>query len=136
MSDVLEPVATSYATIQPSSAGAVAEGFTCTAIWAVLAASITVGSNLWHGSISNYDWATFVGAMLGKSLVLGAALSTVILFRRRKNITSYIFLDWRWWLACVLVSGMQKNALPWFWVTVIHEFRFGIAKTRQRPTLG
>jgi hypothetical protein len=142
------PIAAAYTTVQPSGGpykgSSIKEGFICAVIWAMLAASAVVGPRLWvehahpeRGTISADDWTNFVAATAGQFLVMAVVLSTVVYYRRRKNVTRFILLDWRWWLACVITGGIQKqNALPWLWVGLIYQVRLNFwskAKFPQSP---
>jgi hypothetical protein len=140
------PVAANYTTIQPSGGpykgSSIREGSLCAGIWAVLAALLIAGADLWieHAHPErgmSVDWARFTGAMAGQFLVMAVLLSSVVYFRRRKNVTRFIFLDWRWWLACVIIGAIQKqNVLPWLWVGLIYQVRLNFwskAKFPQSP---
>jgi len=141
------PKAAAYTTVQPSGGpykgSSIKEGSICAGIWAVLAALLIVGPRLWFEHVhpeqgTADDWARFTGAMIGEFLVMAVVLSSVVYFRRRKNVTRFILLDWRWWLACVIIGAIQKqNILPWLWVGLIYQVRLNFwskAKFPPSPT--
>jgi hypothetical protein len=144
MNDVPEPAASSYTTIQPSGGSyknsSLKEGFICAGIWALAAASLVAGPRLWaehahpeNGALSVEDWTNFIAALLGQFVVMAVVFSSVVFYRRKANVTSFILADWRWWLACVIIGGLQsKNVLPWLWVTGIYQIRLGM-KPKFRP---
>src|SRR5438876_37445 len=112
MSEAPLPTAAGYTTIQPSGGpyktDSIKEGFICSGIWAILSAVLVVGLRLWaehshpeKGMFSSEDWVGFpgfVGTLTGQFFVMAIALSSVVFYRRRKNVTISILLDWRWWL--------------------------------------
>ena len=119
-SDAPEPVATSYTTIQPSGAsykpGSIKEGFICSAIWAVLAAALTAGLRLWmehahpeKGLLSAEEWGELIGFTVGQFIVMGICLSSVVFYRRRSNVTTFILIDWRWWLVCFILALLPNK---------------------------
>lgn len=148
MSEEPLPIAAAYTTVQPSGGpykgSSIKEGFLCAAIWAVLAASAAILPRLWaehaHPEQGTYEWSVFIAVMVGQFLVMAVVLSTVVYFRRRKNVTRFILLDWRWWLACATIGWIQnKNMLPWLWVGLIYQVRLNFwskAKFPQSPSGG
>jgi hypothetical protein len=146
MSEEQLPIASAYTTVQPSGGpykgGSVKEGFICAGIWAVLAALLIAGAALWveHAHPeqgTSVDWARFTGGMVGQFLVMAVLLSSVVYFRRRRNVTRFVLLDWRWWLACLIIGALKKeNILPWLWVGLIYQVRLNFwskAKFPQSP---
>ena len=146
MSETPLPAAVGYTTIQPSGGpyktDSIKEGFLCAAIWAVLAAALVVGLRLWaehshpeKGTFLEEDWTGFVGTLTGQFFVMAIALSSVVFYRRRKNVASFILLDWRWWLVC-LIFGMVPNkpVLPWLWVGLIYQGRLSWMKPKFPPS--
>jgi hypothetical protein len=138
MSDAPLPTASGYTTIQPSGgsykASSIMEGFICSGIWAILSGVLVVGLRIWaeraqpeKGLLSTEEWAHLIGFTIGQSFIMAIALSSVVFYRRRKNVTLFILLDWRWWLAC-LVFGMLPNkpVLAWLWVGLIYQARLSM----------
>jgi len=77
-----------------------------------------------RGTVALEDWAHFIGATIGQFLLTALVLSSVAFYRRRNNVTRFILLDWRWWLACLIIGGIKKeNMLPWLWVGLIYHVR-------------
>lgn len=138
------PTASGYTTIQPSGgpykASSIMEGFICSGIWAILSGVLVAGLRIWaehthpeKGLLSAEEWAGFVGQTAGQFFVLAIALSSVVFYRRRKNVTLFILLDWRWWLACAIFSMIpNKPVLAWLWVGLIYQGRLSI-KTKFPP---
>jgi|SRR5580658_2871411 hypothetical protein len=133
------PVAGAYTTIQPSAGpykgGSLKEGFLCAGIWVVLATSLVAILRLWDGHVhpgrgtfSEEDWAVFIGVMVAQFLVLAVALSSVAFYRRKKNVTAFILLDWRWWLVCLIFNTLPKKqfVLSWLWVGLIYQARLSM----------
>jgi hypothetical protein len=123
-----------YTTIQPSGpykASSIKEGFICAGIWAALSIVLIVPLTLWgehahpeRGVRSAEEWAHFIGATVGQSVLMAIFLSSVAFYRRRKNVTSFILLDWRWWLVCVVFGVLpNKPVLAWLWVGLIYQVR-------------
>jgi hypothetical protein len=145
MSEEQLPIAAAYNTVQPSGGpskgSSVKEGSICAGIWAVLAACVVVGPRLWvehahpeRGTLTAEDWAHFTGSMLGQSLLLAIVLSSVVFYRRRNNVTRFILLDWRWWLACLIIGAIQKeNTLSWLWVGLIYQVRLNLWSKARFP---
>jgi hypothetical protein len=135
MSDAPEPAAAIYTTIQPSGGfklSSVAEGFICSGIWAALSTMLVIGVTLWtsrshpEGALAA-DWASFAGRTVGQFLLMAVCLSVVVFFRRRKSVRTFILLDWRWWLVCLVLSiNPQKPVLAWLWVGLIYQARLGL----------
>jgi hypothetical protein len=129
-----------YASTQLSGSSYIAtsvnEGFICAGIWAILAAAFTSGIRWWsnfahpeRGIVSTLEWAELTGGIFGEFVLMTICLSAVAVYRRWKNVTSIIFLDWRWWLGLVLLSGLLKNPpLAWMWVGLIYQ-----ARLRMKP---
>jgi hypothetical protein len=133
MSEDPEPSAAIYTPIQSSgvfnSSSVAAEGFLCSGIWASLSTIVVFGVTLWTyrahwvGALA-VDWAAFIGRTVGQFLVMAVFLSAVVFFRRKKNIRSFILLDRRWWLICLLQSlNPQKPVLAWLWIGLIYQAR-------------
>jgi peptidoglycan biosynthesis protein MviN/MurJ (putative lipid II flippase) len=132
MSDAPEPAAAIYTTVSPSGGfklGSVAEGFICSGIWAALSTILVTFLTLWtnrahpEGALAA-DWASFAGRTVGQFLLMAVCLSAVVFFRRRKNVGSFILLDWRWWLVCLIYSiSPQKPVLAWLWIGLIYQAR-------------
>jgi hypothetical protein len=137
-SDAPLPAATGYTTVQPSGGPykytPIMEGFICSGIWAILSAALFVGLQLWtehfhpdNDTLSSVNWAGVVGTLTGQFFVLAICLSSVVFFRRRKNVRSFILLDWRWWLVCLILSiNPQKPVLAWLWVGLIYQGRLSM----------
>ncbi len=144
MSEEPLPVAAAYTPVQPSGGpykgSSIREGSICAGIWAVLAALLIVGAALWTEHAhpeqgASVDWARFTGAMAGQFLVMALVLSSVVFYRRRKNVTRFILLDWRWWLACLILTAIQKqNTLPWLWVGLIYQVRLNFWSKAKFPS--
>src|SRR5260370_40501324 len=113
MSEAPEPAATAgiYTSIQPTGgpykASSIKEGFICAGIRAALSIVLIVPLILWgehahpeRGALSAEEWAHTIGFTVGRFLLLGVVLSSVVFYRRKRDITSFILLDWRWWLVC------------------------------------
>jgi hypothetical protein len=100
----------------------------------VLATSVIAGVRLWQehaqperGIMSAEDWAHFTGTMVGQFLIMALVLSSVVFYRRKKNVTSSILLDWRWWLACLIFSAFpNKPVIVWLWVGSIYQARLSM----------
>jgi hypothetical protein len=148
MSEEPLPIASTYTTVQPSGqpykGSSIKEGSICAGIWAVLAAVLVAGPRLWvehahpeRGTLGAEDWAHFTGATIGQFLLMAIVMSSVVFYRRRKNVTRFILLDWRWWLACLIIGALKKeNMLPWLWVGLIYQVRLNFwskAKFPQSP---
>jgi hypothetical protein len=146
MSDAPLPTAVGYTTVQPSGgpykASSIKEGFICSGIWAILSAALVAGLRLWaehshpeKGILSSEEWAHFIGATVGQSFLMAICLSSVVFYRRRKNVTIFILLDWRWWLVC-LIFGMlpTKPVLAWLWVGLIYQGRLSLRKPKFPPS--
>ncbi len=114
--------------------GSIKEGFICPGIWAILSALYVSGFRLWDehahrgkSIISAQDWAELMGAIVGQFVLMAICLSAVALYRRRKNVTSFILLDWRWWLAFVILSLLLRTPLlAWLWVGLIYQTRLSM----------
>jgi hypothetical protein len=143
MNDAPEPAGTIYTTIQPSGVfrlGSVAEGFLCSGIWVALSTILVAGLTLWtyrahlEGTLG-VDWAGFVGRTIGQFLLMAVCLSAVVFFRRRKNVTSFILLDWRWWLVCLIHTlNPQKPVLAWLWIGLIYQARLSLNPPKFPPS--
>ena len=46
---------------------------------------------------------------MGKFILMGICMSSVSFYRRRKNVTSFILLDWGWWLVCLIFSILPNK---------------------------
>jgi hypothetical protein len=135
MSESPEPTAAAYTTVQPSGgpykADSIKEGFICAGIWLVLSASLIVGLRLWQehthperGLLSSEEWAHFTGTMVGQFLIMALVLSSVVFYRRRKNVTTFVLLDWRWWVVLAIFSLLpNKPVIVWLWVGLIYQVR-------------
>src|SRR5258708_3834004 len=137
MSEAPEPAAAAaiYTSIQPAGgpykANSIKEGFICAGIWAALSIVLVVSLTLWgerahpeRGVLSAEDWGHTIGFTVGRFLLLGVVLSSVVFYRRKRNITSFILLDWRWWLVCVILAALPNSpALAWLWVGLIYQVR-------------
>jgi hypothetical protein len=132
------PPADGYTSIQPSGgsykASSIKEGFTCAGIWAILALFVS-GFRLWaklaaelahpeKGILSSEEWAQFIGTTVGQFVLMAICLSSVVFYRRGKNVTSFILLDWRWWMVLVILGSLWKQrAVAWLWVGLIYQVR-------------
>lgn len=140
------PPADGHASIQPSAGWykasfiSIREGFICTGIWAILAAAFISGLKLWgnhfhpgKGNISLEEWAIYIGNVLGQFLLMTIYLSAVVLYRRWKNVTSFILLDWRWWVGLLIFSVLLKNPpTGWLWVGLIYQVRLRMKRRKVR----
>ena len=115
-----EPAAAVYATIQPPGGpyktSSIKEGFICSGIWAVLSGTLVSGLGLWaefvhpeKGALSAEEWGELIGTLVGKFILMGICMSSVSFYRRRKNVTSFILLDWGWWLVCLIFSILPNK---------------------------
>jgi hypothetical protein len=146
MSGTPLPPADVYITIQPSGgpfkADSIKEGFVCSGIWAILSTAIVAGIRLWtehahpeQGILSAEEWGHFIGAAVGQFLLIAVVLSSVVFYRRRKNVTSFILLDWRWWLVCVIFGALpNKPVLAWLWVGLIYQVRLSFNPKPKFPS--
>jgi|SRR6266481_4208404 len=143
MSEDPEPAAAIYTPIQPSGVfklSSVAEGFLCSGIWAALSTVLAIGFALWTyrahlEGVLEVDWASFVGRTVGQFLLMAVLLSVVVFFRRRKNVRSFILLDWRWWLVCLLHSlNPQKPVMAWLWIGFIYQARLYLNPPKFPPS--
>jgi len=133
--DTPEPPATSYVTVQssggPYKASSIKEGFICSGIWAVLALVVVSGLRLWaehsqpeKGVFSAEDWGGLIGTVIGRFILMGICMSSVWFYRRRKNVTLFILLDWRWWLVCFILSIPPNRPIgAWLLVGLIYQGR-------------
>ena len=131
-----------YTSTQPAGgsykASSIKEGFICAGIWAILSAAFASGIQLWgyytyslKSNTSLDEWAQLMGAIVGQFVLMTICLSSVAVYRRWKNVTSFILLDWCWWLGLVLLSLLLNNPpLAWVWVGLIYQVRL-----RQKPRL-
>jgi hypothetical protein len=98
-----------YTSTQPAGgsykASSIKEGFICAGIWAILSAAFASGIQLWgyytyslKSNTSLDEWAQLMGAIVGQFVLMTICLSSVAVYRRWKNVTSFILLDWCWWL--------------------------------------
>ena len=138
MSETPAPAAATYTTIQPAGgpykASSLKEGFICSGIWAVLSATLVSGLRLWSehshpekGVLSVEEWSHFIGATVGQFLLMAIFLSSVVFYRRKKNISSLFLLDWRWWLVCAIFGALPtKPVLVWLWVGLIYHARLSM----------
>src|ERR1700737_506310 len=138
MSDAPLPTAAGYTTIQPSGgpykASSIKEGFICSGIWAILSVALISGLRLWgehlhpeKGTISPDEWAHFAGGTFGQFLLMAIGFSSVVFYRRRNSVTSFILLDWRWWLGCLIFSMLpNKPVVAWLWVGLIYQSRLSM----------
>ena len=103
------PQAHSHAQIQPLHGSyigsSVKESLICAGIWAIFASVFISGLKLWgnhfhpgKSNISIEEWAIYIGQIIGQFVLMTIYLSAVVFYRRRKNVTSSIFLDLRWWV--------------------------------------
>jgi hypothetical protein len=106
----MSPPADGYASSQLSVGSnkasfiSIKEGFICAGIWASLVAAFVSGLKLWgnhfhpgKGNISLEEWATFIGSIIGQFGLMTVYLSAVVYYRRRKSVSFFVLLDWRWW---------------------------------------
>jgi len=143
MSEDPEPAAAIYTTIQSSGVfklSSVAEGFLCSGILVSLSAILVIGATLWtyrahpEGAFTA-DLASFAGRAVGQFLFMAVCLSAVVFFRRRKNVRSFILLDWRWWLVCLILGvGRQKHVLAWLWIGLIYQARLSLNPPKFPPS--
>jgi len=129
------PPAHGYTEIQPSVAsyksGAITEGFICAGIYAFVVCALFSGLRLWaehthpeKGILPAEEWGHFIGTVVGQSILMAICLSSVVFYRRRRKVTSFILLDWRWWLVCLVLAILPKKpVLAWLWVGVIYQAR-------------
>jgi hypothetical protein len=107
----------------------IAEGFTVALIYVVVAAVIVIAATVWQtGDWSNFyartDIAGLLGRLTGNLILLGSVLAAVIGYRYASNVVKNIFLDWRFWVAFVLVGSLPpKQGLGWIWVSLIYGYR-------------
>jgi hypothetical protein len=107
------------------------DGFICAGIWAILGAVFGSAVRLWgdyshpEGGITSVQvWGELAGGIIGQFVLMSVCLSSVAVYRRWKNVTPFVFLDWRWWLGLVLLSVLLKNPpLAWVWVGLIYQVR-------------
>ncbi len=143
MNETPEPPGASYVTVQSSGgsykASSIKEGFICSGIWAILSAALVSGLRLWaehshpeKGVLSAEEWGQFIETIVGQFILMAISLSSVVFYRRRRNVKSFILLDWRWWLVC-LIFGMlpTKPVLAWLWIGLIYQARLSV-KPRTR----
>jgi|ERR1700688_3773745 hypothetical protein len=114
------------------------EGFISTGIWALLSAVFASALGLWgyyaHHMKSNIaleEWAQLMGGIVAQFVLMAIYLSALVFHRRRKNVTSFILLDWRWWVGLVVfVLVLKDPPLAWVWVGLIYQVRL-----RKKPRL-
>jgi hypothetical protein len=135
MGDAPAPVANNYTFVQPSGgpykASSIREGFLCSGIWAILSTALVVGFRLAaerahpeQGTISVLEWAHYTGTVVGQFVLMAICLSSVVYYRRRKNVSAFILADWRWWVVCVIFYALpNKPVLAWLWVGLIYQVR-------------
>jgi hypothetical protein len=124
-----------HTSIRPSGgsykASSIKEGFICAGIWALVSAVFASGIQLWGYYVHPLksinpleEWAELIGGIVGQFVLMAICLSSVGVHRRWKNVTSFILLDWRWWLGLVLLSVLLQNPpLAWVWVGLIYQVR-------------
>ena len=85
------------------------EGFISTGIWALLSAVFASALGLWgyyahrmKRNIALEEWAQLMGGIVAQFVLMAIYLSALVFHRRRKNVTSFILLDWRWWVGLVV----------------------------------
>jgi hypothetical protein len=107
----------------------IAEGFTVALIYVVVAGVIVTAANVWQaGGWSNFysraDVAGTLGWMTGRLVLYGSFLTGVIGYRYASNVTKNIFLDWRFWVALVIIGIIPtRPGLGWVWVSLIYWYR-------------
>lgn len=119
------------------------ESFICTGTWAILAAIFVSVLRLWFkyahpekGHIPLNVWAIWIGAILGQFVLMAIYLSVVVVYRRRKNVTSFILLDWRWWVGLVVFSILLKNPpTGWLFVGLIYQVRVRMKSSKMKPRI-
>jgi hypothetical protein len=140
MSDAPVPAAASYTAIHPPSGGpskssSIKEGFICAGIYAVMAVVMSSGFRNWgeHPKIQVTEVMPaehsghFIGYAVGQIILMGLVLSYIIFCRRRKNVTHFILLDWRWLVVCLVLYLLPwKPIMPWLWVGLIYQWRLSI----------
>jgi len=72
--------------------------------------------------------------MTGQFFVMAIALSSVVFYRRRKDVTTFILLDWRWWLVCLIFGMVPTARAPWLWVGLIYQGRLSWMKPKFPPS--
>jgi hypothetical protein len=128
------PQAHSHAPIQPADGSyigsSVREALICVGIWAISTFVYISGLRLWNNhaypgeGVSINQLAVYLGIILGQSVLMAVYLSVVVFYRKRNNVTSFILLDWRWWVGVVIFSVLLKNPPPaWLWVGLIYQVR-------------
>src|SRR5207249_3345455 len=93
-----------------------------------------LGLGLWaefahseKGVLSPEEWGESIGAVVGTFILMGICMSSVTFYRRRKNVTSFILLDWLWWLVCLIFSiGPNKPVGTWLLIGLIYQGRLSL----------
>jgi len=138
----------SYTSIPSSgeshNASSIKEGLISAGIWALLSVFFAAGIQLWgyyahpgknNTSISFEEWAELMGGIVGQFVLMTICLSSVAAWRKWQKVTSFILLDWRWWLGLALLSVLLQNPpLAWVWVGLIYQVRLRMKPKFQTTT--
>jgi len=118
----------------------ISEGFTVALIYVAVAGVIFAVANIWQaGGWNNFypraDIAGMLGGLMGRLVLYGSFLTGVIGYRYASNVTKNIFLDWRFWVAFVIIGVIpSRPGLGWVWVSLIYWFRENRRQSRLLPS--
>jgi hypothetical protein len=128
---------------QPSvqQSGPLLEGLKVASAWFVLAvigwAILTAFET--RGIAGIFDVSTFpllLGALLLSSLVMAVAIAALTAWRNQSHVSSFVLLDWRFWLVTLSVALLgTENLVAWAWCTGIYQLRQFIRTRRLAKTV-